>query len=436
MGVTQLLARHAARRAHVLTVETPGYWVVRAAAERRFRARGWSAATSPADADVLAVCGMPGPELDQAIDRVWDQLPGPRVRIDLPDPEAVESALDRAAMQLVDTDMHRTDARERGQSPGLSGHQHHTDHYSHRQMNPGGTQPGEHPHPDPHPHPHPHQGAMNHHGMNHPDGTDHGEHDQHEHLDHDAMNHGQHERMDTSAHRHMHHGAMDMAPAGIALAEGGDDRDGLEMDVLHLRLGPVLCYWPAGLVVRCSLQGDVLARAEAWVVDSNSGNGNSTPERQDHVAARHCDHVVDLLALAGWPRAAAIARTARDALLSEPNAGHGPSLLDTLHGKLRRSRVLRWSLRDITSLTVEDCDRLGLPSAFAGDCYDRLLARIDMAQRALSNSLEPSEFHVNFTTVVTALPELVGGLDLATTRLAIASLGIDTAPRHAGGRNG
>ena len=38
----------------------------------------------------------------------------------------------------------------------------------------------------------------------------------------------------------------DMSPDGIPLAEGADDRDGLEMDVLHLPLGPVLAHWPAG----------------------------------------------------------------------------------------------------------------------------------------------------------------------------------------------
>ncbi len=55
---------------------------------------------------------------------------------------------------------------------------------------------------------------------------------------------------------------MEMAPAGISLAGGAEDRDGLEMDVLHLPLGPVLPHWPAGLVVRCVLHGDVVAEVE------------------------------------------------------------------------------------------------------------------------------------------------------------------------------
>ena len=77
------------------------------------------------------------------------------------------------------------------------------------------------------------------------------------------MDHGGH-GMD---HGGMDHGDMEMSPGGIPLAEGGEDRDGLEMDVLHVRLGPVLPHWPAGLVLRCSLQGDVIAEAQAELVD-------------------------------------------------------------------------------------------------------------------------------------------------------------------------
>ncbi|ARV81685.1 hypothetical protein LFT51_10640 [Mycobacterium intracellulare subsp. chimaera] len=389
MGLTQLLARYAVRRAHVLIVETPGYWVVRAAAERQLRSRGWCAATSPADADVLAVCGVPGPELAEAIGRVWDQLPGPRVRIDVPDLDVVDSVLDRAAVQLLDIRMHRNDARERAQSPDLSG------------------------------------------------GPDRAQHGEHQHMNHGAMQHGQHGQhghMVHGSHEHMDHGDMEMTPAGIALAEGGEDRDGLEMDVLHVRLGPVFRYWPAGLVLRCSLQGDVLTQAEAWVVDNHAGNGNPPSQGRNDAAARQCDHVVDLLALAGWLHAAAIARTARDALLGEPDVARGTSLLDTLHGKLRRSRVLRWSLRDVASLTAEDCDLLGLPTALAGDCYDRLLTRVDLARQMLPETMAPNDLHEPSTRIVDAVPHLVNGLDLATARLVIASLGIDIAP--AGDRHG
>ncbi len=98
---------------------------------------------------------------------------------------------------------------------------------------------------------------------------------------------------------------MEMAPSGIPLAEGGEDRDGLEMDVLHLPLGPVLPHWPAGLVLRCALQGDVVVEATAEVLaaaDAADGpDGSDGPDRPlptpepsaDERAARCCDEVAD-----------------------------------------------------------------------------------------------------------------------------------------------
>ena len=101
---------------------------------------------------------------------------------------------------------------------------------------------------------------MDHEGMDH-DGMDHEGMD-HEGMDHEGMDHEgmDHEGID---HGGIDHGGMDMArPGGSPLPrEGDDDRDGLEMDVLHVPLGPVLPHWPAGLVVWCVLQGDVIVSA-------------------------------------------------------------------------------------------------------------------------------------------------------------------------------
>lgn len=63
MGVTRLLARLAVRSARVLVVEAPGQWLTRVELEQQMLRRGWGTAWTPADADVLAVCGAPGPEL-------------------------------------------------------------------------------------------------------------------------------------------------------------------------------------------------------------------------------------------------------------------------------------------------------------------------------------------------------------------------------------
>lgn len=444
MGVTQLLARYAARRAHVLIVEVPGYWVVRAEAEKRLFARGWCLASSPADADILAVCGTPGPELTGAIDRVWDQLPGPRVFIEIPSAESVESALERAVAQLIDVDTQRTDARNRD-APALDRDNSRSHHDDHHPINSGGGENS--------PATHCGGGHLGHdvmdpedvdRGQHQPTNHDAANHNEELHLDHSAMDHSGHHQMDHSAmdhgaHGHMHHGGMDMAPAGIALAAGAEDRDGLEMDVLRVRLGPVLCFWPAGLVLGCSLQGDVLIEADAWVVDSDTMPENPQPyEAKDQVlaAARHCDHATDLLLLAGWARAASTARMTRDALLSESPPDKGRSLLESLHRGIGRSRMLRWSLRDLAPLTVEDCGRLQLPTMLAGDSYDRLLAQVGMARRVLWDPVPPSVFHTSPRMVVDALPGLVRGLDLAAARLVIASLGIETAPEPAGGGNG
>ena len=70
MGVKTLLGRLAVRRAHVLTVELPGYWTSRVRLEQAIAARGWRLASSPADADVLAVCGAPSGEWSDLIDRI------------------------------------------------------------------------------------------------------------------------------------------------------------------------------------------------------------------------------------------------------------------------------------------------------------------------------------------------------------------------------
>lgn len=397
MGVNDALARYAGRRAHVLVAEAPGNWELRAFVERRLSRRGWCPAMSPADADILAVCGVAGPELVAGVDLIWDQMPGPRVRIEVRDPGSVDAELNRAAAELADTGAQRHDAASRSRSVaqelGLS--------ESH-EVN----------------------GNSDHHDM------DHG-HMDHGHMDHGHMDHGD---MD---HGHMDHGHMDMAPAGIALAEGADDRDGLEMDVLHLPLGPVLAYWPSGLVLKCILHGDVLADAEAWVIDADQiGERPQLPAEAaaPWAAARECDHITNVLALAGWPAAAWQASEIRDLLLDEPSSTDRARLqLEKLLRRLRRSWVLRWSLRDLARWDDADVQRHRLPRALTGDTYDRLLGHVGHALALLSNESAPRAFGADAADVITALPDLVRGLDIASVRLVVASLGVDVAPAEPGG---
>lgn len=384
MGVNHWLAKYAARRAHVFIAELPGDWALRTAAQDLIAARGWRQAVSPADADVLAVCGAGDGEFIDVIDRIWDQLPGPRVRVDIRDVSSASSELDRAAVALLDVGWQREDASDRARS----------------------SEPiGQHGASDPHPIP--------------PGGADPGEHGEHSaDGDHD-MGHSGH---------HMDHGDMDMAPAGIALAQGGEDRDGLEMDVLHVRLGPFLAYWPAGLMLHCALQGDVITAAEARMMGVT---GEQQPPSRPGgwlEAARHTDHLVTLLTLAGWPRAAAAARRLRDILLEDPvddrAAQKQVAALATL---VRRSRLLRWALRDLTSVAADDTHRYGLPAALAGDTYDRLLTRLGVVQGLIRHEADTPRLHVEWPAIEHTLPALIEGLDLATARLVIAGLGIPTA---------
>jgi hypothetical protein len=368
------------------------------AAERMLAVRGWRLAISPAEADVLVVCGEPGPGLAKAIEVVWHQMPGPRVRVDVHEGDEVGALLDEAHTALLDTDHHRRDAQQRPTAsellseqagPGTEGHGDHGD------MDDGGHE-----------------------------GMDDGGHEGMDHGGHEGMDHGGHEGMD-----HGGHGDMEMSPGGIPLAEGGEDRDGLEMDVLQIRCGPVLPHWPAGLVLRCSLQGDVIVEAQAELVDG--------PTRQDDGVfgpVRVIDNIASLLALAGWDGAAAEARRVRDALESgDQTAG---SELERLRRTVRRSWTLRWSLRGITRLSSEDVKARGLAADAAGDTYDRLMGMLDRAvagvAEAPTGGTGTRANDAGRMLSTDDLAHLVTGLDLATARLVLASLDIhELLPGHA-----
>ena len=374
MGLSDVIARTAARNAHALVVEVPGSWRTRVMAERAVLARGWRLAVSPADADVLVVCGEPGSRLADALELVWHQMPGPRVRVEVRAYDEIDTRLDDAHAGLLDTAHHRHDAQHRPAAADLLAEQHGDG--GHQGMDHGGG----------------HEGMD--HGGGH-EGMDHG-------GGHEGMDHG-------GGHEGMDHGDMEMAPGGIPLAEGGEDRDGLEMDVLNVRLGPVLPYWPAGLVLRCSLQGDVITSAQAELLDEGG-------HREDDAGAwvRRADDIVSLLALAGWEDAAAEARAIRDAVLDDGGNEETRARLGRLARRVRRSWLLRWSLGGLRPLTEQEVAQHGLPAEATGDTYERLIGLLD---RVVVGDARPvlSTDHVAY---------LVTGLDLATARLVIASLDI------------
>jgi hypothetical protein len=213
-----------------------------------------------------------------------------------------------------------------------------------------------------------------------------------------------HEGMGHGGHEGMGHSGMGMPmPGGIPLAGGGPDRDGLDLDELHVPLGPVLPAWPAGLVVDCTLQGDLVAAAYAHVLTGETpvpaGVGlvhGSPPDRLDRAAR--------LLSVAGWEAAATAAARLRDRLLFEDAADHLTPEVERLIARVRRSRVLLWALADLPGVR------------------DRLSGWLTEARDALAGAPTPVP-----GTPVESLGDMVIGQDLAAARLLLAAADVDTA---------
>ncbi len=169
----------------------------------------------------------------------------------------------------------------------------------------------------------------------------------------------------------------EMAPSGIALAGGAQDRDGLEMDELVHPLGPVLDRWPGGLELRLRLHGDV-------VVEASSSWWGPVPG-PDRSARAGWDAAATTLSLLGDERHARLARRLREEESSEePSAS-------SLH-----ARVARLTRRGV------------VPHA-AGEVLLRLTGAATTATTATSD-LRP------------VTPEaLVRGQDLGDARLLLAA---------------
>ncbi|WP_100497639.1 hypothetical protein [Geodermatophilus chilensis] len=219
---------------------------------------------------------------------------------------------------------------------------------------------------------------------------------------HEGMDHG-------GGHEghHMHHGGE---VAGLPMAMTGPDRDGLELDVLKVSLGPVHPGWPTGLVLRAELQGDVLAGADlSWIdAESVSEVGPSLDARQSAL-----DHLARFLVVAGWPTAARDARRARDGLRSEEHARRTAAqrLAEEVTGKVLGSRTLAWA---IAGAGRSQRDR-GTSSAHP--VLGRLRHWCDLAVgRDSANPPTPS---------LQDLAASLEGTEIGTARLIVASLGLD-----------
>jgi hypothetical protein len=357
VDVTSWLLRRTAPR--VLLLTAPGGTEARLAVERLVRERGWRMAMSPAQTNTLIVAGADH-RFEEYVRRVWDALPAPRVRVDVPTAADAAAGLDAVLEVLHDTARQRAEATRAEPSPEHSAHAHDmaeepdADHAAHGGH---GVMKGSFVTPD----------VMKGSFIT-GDHTAHGDH----------AGHG----------GHAHHMAGMAMPGGVPMADRAEDRDGLTLDELHVPLGPALPLWPAGLIVHTRLQGDVIRHASVEVL---TGHHDSL----QHPVARRLDSCYRLLAVAGWEDAAMTAQRLRDDAL----AGNAPDVRRWAT-RVRRSRTLRWLLSGV-GVTPE------------GDALDRL-------HRWLDTTTEPP----GPQRTVDALPALLEGAELATARLIVASLDV------------
>jgi hypothetical protein len=271
---------------------------------------------------------------------------------------------------------------------------------------------------------------------------------------------------------HQDTGDMDMGmPGGLPMAERGEDRDGLKLDRLHVQLGPVLPDWPAGLVVRLTLQGDVVQHAEAGAVGLAGGAGSfwTEPWRRavggepviTGVAARrraaaHLDSLGRFLGLAGWDDAATTACALRDDALGGRPASSLGQAVRRLAVRVARSRVLAWSTRGAGTLRPDEAAAAGVTgpawraggdvtARYRGWCRELagLMAAFDDGSRLDPAVLEPPRGRLDgaqapSASLLAVLPRLLEGAEFAAARLIVASLDpdLDELPARVGAGHG
>ncbi len=220
----------------------------------------------------------------------------------------------------------------------------------------------------------------------------------------EAMTHDEGDHDGAGGHDH-----SAMMPDGIPLAEGAEDRDGLEMDQLHLPLGPVLAHWPAGLVLQVTLNGDVVVEAEVQQLATTGAA--SSPDDANVRAARLLDAAGSVLVLAGLPADSARARRLRDRCLDGEAVG-GREVAG-LGDRVGRRRVLRWVLHGLSAAGSHSRSE---------ELHDRLTGLFERARAELDGEAPP---HV--MQGAEALPTLVRGMELSAVRLWVAALKPDLA---------
>ena len=360
------------------------------------------------------VCGTVG-DLDEAVTEVWGEMPDPKARGDVADPTAARGTLDGARAQLAEPGHVPASPHQRAGAPEASGADR---------------------------------------GMVHQDGNHDTAHHGGDHMGHYGGDHTGDQGDDHTGHHGMSDHGDDMAggggmemPAGLAMAERTEDRDGLKLDRLHLTLGPLLSEWPTGLVLRIAVQGDVIQQARGETV-GGTGDGSFWEEPSERarrgepvtcgeVARRTAAHRLDslgrLLEVAGWPAAAGSARWLRDDLLGGLPAALAAPRLGRLVRHVGRSRVL-------SQMTA------GLGQASDGDVRARYRRWLDDAVRAVVSLDGPESRGVvraSFArpgvppgAVLETIEQLVVGTELGVARLIVASIDPDLDDPRIAARHG
>ncbi|MCW5252346.1 hypothetical protein [Streptomyces sp. SHP 1-2] len=442
--------RAAAGRPHVLLAPLPGGTVARLEAERVLRLRDWPLVATPAQADLLLIAGPDCPDLRGAVNRLWQDLPAPRVRVHARGAGGVESALESGQARLGSRAARRPRAET---SDGDGG--------SHLQESCGGEDRGrrhddsggshdEHDDGD----------GGRHHDAQARHGDDRADPQGEHHGARDGGNEGGHGRGHPGHERHGGHGGAMDVPGGLPMAEQGEDRDGLMLDRLHVPLGPLLADWPAGLAVRVTLQGDVVQEAEVeeplrrgtavaeafWVqpwLCAAAGEPVSVGAAARRRAAAHLDSLARLLSVAGWPAEAIVARRLRDDLLGGAPVVAVASRLERFARRVGRSRTLAWMTRGIGRVSAEAAREAGVsgPAARAGgDVTGRYRQWLADVRRDVGRMEEPSPIRLAVdesprgwwrnddppsAALIALLPALLNGAELAAARLVVASLDPD-----------
>ncbi len=415
MDVTRWLLHRTRPRPFVVTAR--GGTGVRLAVEDELRRRAWQPALTPVAADMLMVCGPYDAELAQALDRVWEQIPEPRVRVLLEAQDDVAPSLNEGGAALAESAAgpRRTPPLADSARPAPE---------SLSSQGGAGDQPAEDS------------------GTAERTGEEHGAHNRSQGADSEAADdesggrpaeheHGGH--ADHSGHdaHDMHGGGMEM-PGGLPMAERAADRDGLTLDQLHVDLGPALPDWPAGLRVSLTLQGDVVQDAALAVVGAAPadtarfwrapGLGGRELGGPSAEAAAALDSLQRLLAVAGWPDAAASGRRLRDDLLRRGARETWRTQCRRWTRMVRRSRLLRWST-DGLGFVAPDA-----PEALRGDVTARWKRRLDTIEAAVAQqgaAPRPADAGAAAQSALDLLPSLLNGQELAAVRLIVASLDPD-----------